>query len=171
MNYLLFTYYDETVIEDLKKTKEIAIAISENISTGNVKYFYGKKYAIFHFRSKNPILDISDILNFIQEEISGYDYFLTKKPREIVSNFNEETLDDFAFFKSDKSKGKINFIKLESMFDDSVFNISDFLNINNKQVCNMSLDDLLDKISEKGINSLTDLEKEKLNNYSQSIKN
>lgn len=174
MNYLLFTYYDETVTDESFKTKEIATSISDCLSTGNVKYFFGPKFAIFHFQAKVTILDIEDVLFFIKEEIGDFEYFLTKKPTSIVSNFTKDVLDDFLSLKSDglrpkmegkKLKPNANKPKFDSIFD----NISDLLNFKNKMVCNLSLDDLLDKILETGIDSLTTLEMEKLNEYSKNI--
>jgi hypothetical protein len=42
-------------------------------------------------------------------------------------------------------------------------------NFKKKEVCNMTLDDLLDKIGEEGLGSLSELEKQKLDEYSKSI--
>ena len=50
------------------------------------------------------------------------------------------------------------------------FNIADFvLNFNRKQVCNLTLDELLDKIGNEGIDSLSEVEKQKLDEYSKTI--
>jgi hypothetical protein len=43
------------------------------------------------------------------------------------------------------------------------------MNFKRKEVCNMTLDELLDKISDQGMNSLSELEKEKLYEYSKSL--
>jgi hypothetical protein len=43
------------------------------------------------------------------------------------------------------------------------------MNFKRKEVCNMTLDELLDKISAQGMNSLSELEKEKLYEYSKSL--
>ena len=43
------------------------------------------------------------------------------------------------------------------------------LNFKRKEVCNMTLDELLDKISQEGMESLSDLEKQKLEEYSKSL--
>jgi hypothetical protein len=39
----------------------------------------------------------------------------------------------------------------------------------NKSTCNLTIDEILDKISQKGINSLTKAEKDKLDKYSGEI--
>ena len=39
--------------------------------------------------------------------------------------------------------------------------------IQKEEICNMSLDDILDKMIDQGVNSLTELEKQKLQEYSK----
>ena len=43
------------------------------------------------------------------------------------------------------------------------------LNFKRPEVCNMTLDELLDKISLQGMESLTEIEKQKLEEYSKSL--
>jgi hypothetical protein len=43
------------------------------------------------------------------------------------------------------------------------------LNLKRKEVCNLTLDELLDKIGNEGIESLSDLERQKLDEYSKSL--
>ena len=48
--------------------------------------------------------------------------------------------------------------------------ISDLiLNFKRKETCNMTLDELLDKISYQGMESLSEIEKQKLEEYSKSL--
>ena len=50
------------------------------------------------------------------------------------------------------------------------FDIADLiLNLKRKEVCNLTLDELLDKISLQGMESLTEIEKQKLEEYSKSL--
>jgi hypothetical protein len=50
------------------------------------------------------------------------------------------------------------------------FDIADLiLNFKRPEVCNMTLDELLDKMVDQGTDSLTDLEKQKLDEYSKSL--
>ena len=44
-----------------------------------------------------------------------------------------------------------------------------FMNFKRAEVCNMSLDELLDKIGKEGMSSLSELEKQKLDEYSKSL--
>jgi len=90
-------------------------------------------------------------------------YFLIPKPNKTSSNIPKEHLDYLLSLKKTrkpKQKKELNF------FDNDPF---DFLNLikNFNQRCNLTLDELLDKIIDSGLESLTDLEKQKLDEYSQ----
>lgn len=172
MNYLLFSYYDDTVVDTELKTQEIATLISENMATGDVKFLYGPKHAIFHFDAKGPIEDIDDILFFINEEVQNFEYFLTKKPTSIVSNMDENNLNEFLTLKGSKPKKQTppklrtkNLGNTEPFFD-----IADLImNFKRPEVCDMTLDELLDKIGQEGLSSLSELERQKLEEYSKSL--
>ena len=43
------------------------------------------------------------------------------------------------------------------------------MNFKRPEVCNLTLDELLDKITDSGLSSLTDLEKQKLDDYSKLV--
>lgn len=172
MNYLLFSYYDDTVVDTELKTQQIATLISENMATGDVKFLYGPKHAIFHFDAKGPIEDIDDILFFINEEVQNFEYFLTKKPTSIVSNMDENNLNEFLTLKGSKPKKQTppklrtkNLGNTEPFFD-----IADWvMNFKRPEVCDMTLDELLDKIGQEGLSSLSELERQKLEEYSKSL--
>ena len=53
---------------------------------------------------------------------------------------------------------------------EKIFDLADIiLNFQRPEVCNLSLDELLDKMVDQGIDSLTEVEKKKLEEYSKSI--
>ena len=174
MNYLLFSYYDETIEDSENKTQQIATMISENLASGTVKFLYGPKHAIFHFDAKGPIENIQDVLFFIHEEIGGFEYFLTKKPTTTVSNLDEDNLNDLLSLKNTTPKPKQKKLRIPKINpnrnDDGFFDISNFImNFKKTEVCSMTLDELLDKISQEGMDSLSELEKQKLEEYSKSL--
>ena len=174
MNYLLFSYYDDTVVDTELKTQQIGTMISENLASGNVKFLYGPKHAIFHFDAKGPIEDIQDVLFFINEELGGFEYFLTKKPTTTVSNLDEDNLNDLLSLKNTTPKPKQKKLRIPKINpnrnDDGFFDISNFImNFKKTEVCSMTLDELLDKIGQEGMDSLSELEKQKLEEYSKSL--
>jgi len=174
MNYLLFVYYDSTVEDSDLKTQEIGTKLAEHMTSGQIKFMYGEKHAIFHFGCKGEFNDVSDVLYFLTEEISGYEYFLTKKGRDYSSNFDEDNLNHLMSLKDTKPKQqksktpkfKPNDLEMGEKFMD----IADLiLNFKKPNVCNLTLDELLDKISSDGMGSLSDVEKQKLEEYSKSL--
>ena len=174
MNYLLFVYYRIDVENTEEKTQEIAMKIAEHMSSGQVKFMYGEKHSIFHFGSKSEFGDVSDVVYFISEEVSGFEYLLTKKGRDYSSNFDEDNLEHLMSLKNTqpkKHKPAAPKIRVNDIKDGEKFlDLSDLiLNLKRKEICNMTLDELLDKISDQGIDSLSELEKQKLEEYSKSL--
>jgi hypothetical protein len=171
MNYLLFSYYDETIEDSENKTQQIATMISENLASGNVKFIYGSKHAIFHFDAKGPIEDIQDVLFFVNEEVGGFEYFLTKKPTTTVSNLDEDNLNDFLSLRNTTPKPTPPRLRTKNLGNNEpFFDIADLImNFKRTEICDMTLDELLDKIGSKGMESLSELERKKLEEYSKSL--
>jgi hypothetical protein len=135
---------------------------------------YGDRHAIFHFGCKSEFIDVSDVVFFISEEVVGFEYLLTKKGRDYSSNFDKDNLEHLMTLKNTTPKKhkptppKLRTKDLEG--GETFMDIADLImNFKRKEVCNMTLDELLDKISDQGMNSLSELEKEKLYEYSKSL--
>jgi hypothetical protein len=135
---------------------------------------YGDRHAIFHFGCKSEYIDVSDVVFFISEEVVGFEYLLTKKGRDYSSNFDKDNLEHLMTLKNTTPKKhkptppKLRTKDLEG--GETFMDIADLImNFKRKEVCNMTLDELLDKISAQGMNSLSELEKEKLYEYSKSL--
>ena len=175
MNYLLFVYYDNTVENSEEKTNQIASQISNAMTSKEIKFMYGDKHAIFHFASDLSLSEMGELMNIIVFELEGFEYFLTHKTKNNFSNFPEENIAHLLSLKKTPAKKKMTptppMIKVKR--DDTgkqFFDIADLiLNIKRPEVCNLTLDELLDKIGTQGIDSLSEVEKEKLDEYSKSI--
>jgi hypothetical protein len=174
MNYLLFVYYNVEVENSEEKTQEIGTKLAEHMTSGQVKFMYGDRHAIFHFGCKSEYIDVSDVVFFISEEVVGFEYLLTKKGRDYSSNFDKDNLEHLMTLKNTTPKKhkptppKLRTKDLEG--GETFMDIADLImNFKRKEVCNMTLDELLDKISAQGMNSLSELEKEKLYEYSKSL--
>lgn len=174
MNYLLFVYYNAEVENSEEKTQEIGTRIAEHMTSGQVKFMYGDHHAIFHFGSKCDFQDVSDVVFFISEEIPGFEYLLTKKGREHSSNFDEDNLEHLMSLKNTtpkKHKPAAPKLRTKNIKDGETFmDLSDIiLNFKRPKVCDLTLDELLDKIGKEGMNSLSEIEKQKLDEYSKSL--
>jgi hypothetical protein len=175
MNYLLFVYYDETVKESEEKTNQIAGQISDVMTSKEIKFMFGDKHAIYHFASDLSLSEMGELMNIISFEVTGFEFFLTQKTKHNFSNFPEENVEHLLSLKKTSPKKKTtptksglrtnNIIGNENFFD-----IADLiLNIKRPEICNLTLDELLDKIGTEGINSLSEIEKQKLDEYSKSL--
>jgi hypothetical protein len=174
MNYLLFVYYNAEVENSEEKTQEIGTKLAEHMTSGQVKFMYGDRHAIFHFGCKSEYIDVSDVVFFISEEVVGFEYLLTKKGRDYSSNFDKDNLEHLMTLKNTtpkKHKPTPPKLRTKDLEGGGTFmDIADLImNFKRKEVCNMTLDELLDKISAQGMNSLSELEKEKLYEYSKSL--
>ena len=174
MNYLLFVYYNTDVNNGENKTNEIGVFISDIMTSKEIKFMHGEKHAIFNFSSDLSFNEMKDFIDLTVIDIQQFEYFLIPKPRNIGSNFDSDNLNYLLSLKKSKTKKHTptppklrtkNLGETENFMDlaDIIFNLK------KPEVCNLTLDELLDKISEKGIDSLSELEKQKLEQYSKSL--
>ena len=167
MNYLLFIFYEETTENTEEKTQEIAFEVSKEMTSNEAKLISGGKHAIIHFSSDLHIEYVSEWVNVIFNDLDSPQYFLIPKPNKTSSNIPKDHLDYLLSLKKTR-KQKPKQKKEFNFFDNDPF---DFLNLikNFNECCNLTLDELLDKIIDSGLASLTKLEKQKLDEYSKSI--
>ena len=176
MNYLLFVYYNDTIENTEEKTNEIGVQVSDMMSSKEIKFMFGDHHAVFNFSSDLSIEDMGEYIHIIADEIGGFEFFLTPKPRKLYSNFPEDNLKHLLSLKNPKGKKDKPEVKQKLRTNnigegEKFFDLSELiLNFGRqKEVCNLTLDQLLDKIVDQGADSLTELEKQKLEEYSKSL--
>lgn len=174
MNYLLFVYFNNTVEDSGQMTNEIGSSIADKMTSKEVKFMFGDKHAIFHFASGLSISEMAGWIDIIVDDLNCFEYILMPKPRNSESNFDKDNLDHLLSLKKTSKKKltpsppklRTNNLKGGEAFMD----IADLiLNFKRKEVCTMTLDELLDKILNEGMDSLTEIEKQKLDEYSKSL--
>ena len=176
MEYLLYVFAKHDKQEKFVTflSEEIFIMTNDN----DIRYYYGPESVIFKFKSNEKIEDIGDYLNNILG-CSGIVFFL--QPYEkgklyywVDSAVNKhlfgiETKDEMSE-QERKEFQQYVFKNLElneiEDCDEDITDIKEFLKID-KSDTQLTLDELLDKINDKGIESLTKKEKELLKNYSK----
>jgi len=175
MNYLLFVYYDNTIEDSEIITNEIGSQISDHMTSKEIKFMFGDKHAIFHFSSNLDMGEMGGWIDIIHDDTGGFQYFLTTKPRNSASNMPKDNLDHLLSLKKSKTKKTPPVVEPRKKFINfdtgkEFFDIADFiLNIKRPEVCNLTLDELLDKMVDQGVESLSDIERKKLEEYSKSI--
>jgi hypothetical protein len=117
---------------------------------------------------------MGELMNLISDEITGFEFFLTQKTKNNFSNFPEDNLNHLlSLRKTTKKKTPLSPPKLRTndiKGGEPFFDIADLiLNFKRPEVCNLTLDELLDKMVDEGKDSLTELEKQKLDEYSKSL--
>ena len=175
MNYLLFVYYDDTVKDSEEKTNQIAGQIADVMTSKEIKFMFGDKHAIYHFASDLSLSEMGELLNIISFDVTGFEFFLTQKTKNNFSNFPEENVEHLLSLRKTSPKKKTTpenqgLRTNDILGGEKIFDIADIiLNFKRPEVCNLTIDELLDKMVDQGADSLTELEKKKLEEYSKSI--
>lgn len=177
MEYLLYVFAKHDKQEKFVTflSEEIFIMTNDN----DIRYYYGPESVIFKFKSNEKTEDIGDYLNNILG-CSGIVFFLQPYEKDklyywVDSTVNKhlfgiETIDEMT--EQDRKEFQhyifknleLNDIKEDE--EEDIMNLKEFLTIDKNEVI-PTLDEILDKINDKGIESLTKNEKELLHNYSK----
>lgn len=170
--------YILTVIGSFKSEescKELAISLTPIVDSPNLKFQHAKGILVFHFAtevSKEEIFDyIGGILYGVTEA-----YILTElndevtisMPKDIKQHLmdldnSSDNIEMFIDMKLEKNNLRYN----DEEQDDDDF-VALLLDEVKRKVKKPSLDQLLEKISKNGIDSLTNFEKETLEYYSEN---
>ncbi len=174
MKYLMFVYGEIETISSEELTNRIGKEIQPIVISDQVKFVYGDGNAIFHFESDLMHDEMSIYVGMVFEEFEDIMFTLIPfggimttnmgKDREkhLLSINNEDKVDNNFIFESQKPNPY-----LDMLIDMVKLNNPSITDKQKEDVCNMSLDELLDKINDEGMDSLTSVEKLKLEEYSK----
>lgn len=174
--YMLFIYGDfkekEGIIEDL------ALQLVPIVSSDFIKYNYGDHGVACHFATKETFNDLKEYVDMVLNDIVEQ-YFLLEKTEKYFVKMPKSLKDDLLSINNktedDTKNGSINISgefnpygnkdadKIINMFI-PILNPEDFI-FTSYEEKEPTVDDILDKITERGIESLTKREKEILENY------
>lgn len=185
MKYLLFVYGNysehEFVLKGIAK-------ILGTIACNDVKYQYGDSGGIFHFTTLEKPGKVKKTLG---EQLQGFSamYFLVPFNKNVNFYIGDPKVETHLFSQSkdtdnmsDSNKVEYNLEDMQSEMSDidmEVFmkNLSNFIGVDLTQIevdeeqvqigKEKTLDEILDKISECGIESLTETEKQLLDEYAK----
>ena len=172
MNYLLFVYHNEDMKTPDVTTKNIGAELSKIMSSNQVKFMFGEKHSIYHFASDFSLDEIDDFLCLVSAEFEDFNYFLTQKTKNVKSNFDQDNLMHLLTLRNTNSRRQTpprSFeFKLDVGSDEFARIAENIMGLLPKKGCELTMDELLDKINDQGINSLTEEEKNKLDEYSKN---
>jgi hypothetical protein len=117
---------------------------------------------------------MKDFMDIVAVDIQQFEYILIPKPRNIGSNFDENNMKHLLSLKNkpkDKLKPVTPKLRTKGLDKENTFmDMADIIfNFKRPEVCDLTLDELLDKIGNEGIGSLSEMEKKKLDEYSKSL--
>lgn len=176
-SYMLFIYGDFIDSENL--IQELCAQFLPLVTSPYLKYTYGEFGVVLHFRSDELFSELKEyvdmVLNditeqyFLMETTENYDIKMPKKLKKDFLNIDGDTK------KEETKTGTINVDTVINERREELKNFTfeflmpeDFIPLNqmmNVEIQYPTVDEILDKISEKGIETLTEKEKEILDNY------
>jgi hypothetical protein len=174
-SYMLFIFGDFDEQENL--ATNLSSQLLTVVSSPFLKFTYGEYGVVFHFRSKEVFTDLKEYIDMAMSEITEQ-YFLMEVTKNVDIKMPRKLKKDFLNIDGEKKKenrtGEINVeTKLKERREElKNFTFEFLLPADFNQMVMKTepdylptVDEILDKISEKGIDSLTEKEKEILDNY------
>ena len=157
---------------ELEQCEEIAHGLEPFVDSPHLKFQYRSGVIIFHFASEIQLEDIHEFVELTSNEL--YDSFILTEYNDNVSVFMTDDMKEHLFDLETETEGAITFDLLpenqEWTFDDEDGEddiMTDLMKQVKKNLQLPTLDQLLDKVVEHGVDSLTPYEKATLDNYSQ----
>ena len=173
--YMLFLFGDFSDLESI--TQELSMQFLPFITSPYLKYTYGEFGVVFHFRSGETFTDLKEYVDMSLNEIVDQ-YYLMEATKNVDIKMDRKLKKDFLNIDGEtkKEQPKTGTIDVESKVRERKEELRNFtfefmlpmdINFNPKKEPDYlpTVDEILDKISEKGIESLTETEKEILDNY------
>ena len=173
--YFLFLIGDFTNQEEFpNQVDEIIDVLRSVMTTTSVKYIHHDNLILLHFQSYDTMEEIDFHLNNSFSD-SILSYFLMPKPRKLGLRLDEDLKKHLIDLKNNTFKN-LDFTVNENLNDDFSHvreilydykdNFTTEFNENLNERKNYNLDDVLDKINDKGMGSLTKQEEEFLKSLS-----
>ena len=155
-----------------EQCEEIAHCLEPLVDSTHLKFQYRSGVIIFHFESEILMEDIHEFVELTSYDM--YDSFILTEYNDNVSVFMTDDMKQHLFDLETETEGAITFDlapeNQEWTFDDEDGEddiMTDLMKQVKKNLQLPTLDQLLDKVVEHGVDSLTPYEKATLDNYSQ----
>jgi len=157
-----------------KDCMTIANNLQPIVDSQNLKFQYRDNVIILHFGSEFLLDDIHEFIKMTDDVEETFDMFILSEFNDTVSVHMTDGTDE-QLFDLDEETENIDMVKVtpkgkfENYYDEDNENDIALVLLNEikKNLNTPSLDQLLDKMVEQGVDSLTPYEKAILDNYSQ----
>jgi hypothetical protein len=157
-----------------KDCMTIANNLQPIVDSQNLKFQYRDNVIILHFGSEFLLDDIHEFIKMTDDVEETFDMFILSEFNDTVSVHMTDGTDE-QLFNLDEEDENIDMVKVtpkgkfENYYDEDNENDIALMLLNEikKNLNTPSLDQLLDKMVEQGVDSLTPYEKAILDNYSQ----
>ena len=158
--------------------------IMQNVKVDYIKFFYGDTSCVYTFKSDTPFDEVSKSITKILQNVNVSYFLLPYSDFEINVRIDEETLEHLFGKELDEESPSINeedLVEPQTFFsrlDEALANLREedlendmdieIIPLLKKKKPIKTLDEILDQINQKGVNSLSDDEKKLLEKYSNS---
>jgi hypothetical protein len=174
----MLVYGESDAMDSETVTTKIAKELQPIAMSDQIKYIYGDGNAIFHFESELKFGEMSIYCDILVEEFQDFMYVLIPFNGMMSSNTGEDRIKHLLDVNVGTKPINKNIIEVDNVLMDETKIFDMFISIVNadnsiiettqkEEMCNMSLDDILDKMIDQGSDSLTKLERKKLEEYSK----
>ena len=177
--YMLFIFGDFTELENF--IEDISYQLVTVISSKFLKFNYGEFGMTLHFRTKETFEDLKEYIDMCLEDLVEQ-YYLIEVTENVDIKMDRKLKKDFLNIDGVKIENKNKEVDIEKLSEEKRNKISgmmEFMIPLSEDILNFpikfkipsplkpTVDEILDKITEKGIESLTTEEKQILDNYAK----
>lgn len=175
--YMLFIFGDFTEMENF--IDDISYQLVTVVSSEYLKFNYGEFGMVLHFRTDETFSELKEYIDMCLEGIVEQ-YFLMEATENVDIKMDRKLKKDFLNIDGVKKENKNKEVDVEKLSEEKKKKISNMMEFilplpgtnfefptefKNPQKPIPTVDQILDKITEKGIESLTKEEKQILDNY------
>ena len=174
--YMLFIFGDFTEME--KFIEDISYQLITVVSSEYLKFNYGEFGVVLHFRTKELFMELKEYVDMCLNGVVEQ-YFLMEATENVDIKMERKLKRDFLNIDGVKKETKTKGVQKDELSDEKkkrMNNIMEFIFpltedmiknpfLKEEKKEKPTVDQILDKISEKGIESLTEEEKQILDNY------
>jgi len=175
--YMLFIFGDFTEMENF--IDDISYQLVTVVSSEFLKFNYGEFGMVLHFRTKETFSELKEYVDMCLDGVVEQ-YFLMEATENVDIKMDRKLKKDFLNIDGVKKENKNKEVDVEKLSEEKKKKLGDMMEfilplsgtnfefpmeVKRPELPKPTVDQILDKISEKGIESLTKEEKQILDNY------